>query len=113
MPRTTTAMVTLRFTSANKLFLKAKAAEARMNMNEYLLHLATNKKIFVAEKLPNLLIEITRIGVNINQVAHVCNSKKTVSPFQVDELIRSLLEVRKLLNQILEEFREIRNHGGS
>ena len=81
MARTKTERVALRFSAEEKNILKEKAAEARMNMSEYILALAQDKKIIVVENVPSLVVEITRIGVNINQVAAVANSKKSVNQF--------------------------------
>lgn len=103
MPRIKTERVDLRFSTEEKTRLKEKAAQARMNMNKYVLALSEDKKIIVAESLPNLVLEITRIGVNINQVAAVSNRNKSVNKFQIDSLNQSLHEVRKLLKAILKE----------
>ena len=84
--------------------LKEKAQLSRMNMNEYMLALAKNKKIIVADNLPKLILEITRIGVNINQVVTVANNNKSINEFQIENLCRSLDEVKKTLKIILNEF---------
>jgi site-specific DNA-cytosine methylase len=110
MARNRDERITFRFSSEEKNLLKEKAATARMNMNEYMLALAKDKKIIVIENVPNLVLEITRIGVNINQVAAVANSKKTVNQHQVENLCMSLNEVKKILKTIL---REIYGNGDS
>jgi hypothetical protein len=73
-------------------------------MNEYILALSQKTKIVVPVKLPHLLLEITRIGTNINQVAAVANSKRTVSEFQIKMLCQSLDEIKQILKEILKEF---------
>ena len=81
----------------------AKAKEANMNMSQYILALSENKKIVVAENIPQLLVEITRIGTNINQIAHVCNSQKYVRTEQLNEIKELMRDVKSIMNKILHE----------
>jgi hypothetical protein len=104
MPRTKTEQVSLRFSTEEKNALKEKCTLARMSMSEYILTLSKKTKIIVPVKLPHLLLEITRIGTNINQVAAVANSKGSVNEFQIRMLIESLNEVKQLLGKVLNEF---------
>ena len=103
MERKRNKQVNIRMTAEEKSHLLEKSAATRMSMSDYILALSENKKIVVVENLPRLVLEITRIGVNINQVAAVANSKKTVDSRQIDFLLVSLKEVRKLLDKILDE----------
>ena len=92
-----------RMTLAEKEKLLAKAKEANMNMSQYILALSENKKIVVAENIPQLLVEITRIGTNINQIAHVCNSQKYVRTEQLNEIKELMRDVKSIMNKILHE----------
>ncbi len=93
----------LRMTITEKEKLLAKAKEANMNMSQYIIALSENKKIVVAENIPQLLVEITRIGTNINQIAHVCNSQKYVQTEQLTEINRLMQDVKSAMNKILHE----------
>jgi hypothetical protein len=104
MPRNRNKEIKLRATEKEKNNLLEKAKTARMSMSEYVIALSENKKIIVAESLPNLVLEITRIGVNINQVAMVANSNKSINEFQTENLCRSLDEIKEVLKTILSEF---------
>jgi hypothetical protein len=61
MPRTKTSQVLLRFTPAEKENLTRRAAEARMNLSQYLLALSEHKKIIIVEGLPEFTMQLIKI----------------------------------------------------
>ena len=71
-------LINFRISLEEKKKLQAKAKQAHMSISSYIIALSENKKITVAENIPELLLEITRIGTNINQIAHIGNSQKYV-----------------------------------
>ena len=101
MPRTKTAQVLLRFTPAEKENLLRRAAEARMSMSKYILALSEQKKIYVIDGLPELIVQIIKIGTNVNQVAFVANMYKSVSLEQIAMLRNDLNEVEQLLKKLI------------
>ena len=60
---------------------------------EILLH---RKRIIVCENLGELIIQLSRIGNNINQIAHTANSAKTISNEQIEK-------VQELMNQVYDQ----------
>lgn len=102
MPREKVAEVHIRLSPSEKENLISRAAEAHMNLNEYILHLSEQKRIIVADELPDLINQIVKIGTNVNQVALVANSYKTVSAQQIEELENELNRVRRLLTHIID-----------
>lgn len=102
MPPKREERVHLRFSLSEKEKLVANAAEAHMSLNEYILHLSEQKRIVVADELPDLINQIVKIGTNINQVALVANTYKTVSAQQIEELENELNRVRRLLTHIID-----------
>lgn len=82
--------------------LVQKSSEARMTFSDYISALIENKKIVAVEKIPDLFLEITRIGVNINQIAHVANSQKYVNTQQIYEIKNLLREVDKHMIEIIK-----------
>ena len=102
MPREKVAEVHIRLSPSEKENLISRAAEAHMNLNEYILHLSEQKRIVVADELPNLINQIVKIGTNVNQVALVANTYKTVSAQQIEELENELRSVRRLLTHIID-----------
>ena len=102
MPRQKEERVSLRFTQSEKERLLAQAAEAHMSVNNYILHLSEQKRIIVADELPDLINQIVKIGTNVNQVALVANTYKTVSAQQIEELENELNRVRRALTHIID-----------
>ena len=100
-------IINFRVTKAEKKQLQEKAEQARMSLTDYILSLSENKKITVAENIPQLLLEITRIGTNINQIAHIGNSQRFVYREQLEEVIRLMNDVKSDMQKILSE---IYNH---
>ena len=74
MPKTKLARIDLRMTPEEKENLKRKAAEAHMTVSKYILHLSQTKRIILKDDIAELTVEISRIGNNINQIAHVGRS---------------------------------------
>lgn len=95
--------VYLRVTPSELNELQKKAKQAHMSVSSYIVYLSENKKITVAENLPELLLEITRIGTNINQIAHVGNSQKYVNKQQLDEVLNLLKDIESIMQRILSE----------
>ena len=102
MARNKTVRVDLRISPEEKESLQAKSKQARMKMSEYILALSEQKKIFVIDGIPELTIEITRIGVNVNQIAMVVNAHKTASDFQLKQVNDSLEEIQNILTTIIK-----------
>lgn len=95
--------VYLRLTPSELKALQEKAKLAHMSLSSYIISLSENKKIVVAENIPQLLLEITRIGTNINQIAHIGNSQKYVSKQQLDEVLNLLEDIKSIMQKILSE----------
>ena len=65
--------LTIRLTESEKANIEKKAAKAKMNLTEYIIAASNKSKIKVAEDTTPLLIELKRIGNNINQIATRAN----------------------------------------
>lgn len=96
-------LINFRISLEEKKKLQAKAKQAHMSISSYIIALSENKKITVAENIPELLLEITRIGTNINQIAHIGNSQKYVNKQQLDEIANLLEDVKSIMQKILSE----------
>ena len=95
--------IELRVTPSEKKKLQEQAELAHMSLPSYIVALSENKKIVIAERIPQLLLELTRIGTNINQIAHVGNAQKYVSREQLDNVMELLKDVKAIMNKILNE----------
>lgn len=110
MGRNKTLQVALRLTPSEKEKLQTQAAAARMNMSQYLLALSEQKKIIVADGLPELCRQIIAIGTNVNQIARVANQTKTVSGKQLDLVNENLIHIQDLLGSLIDTIKDSKDH---
>ena len=89
--------LTIRLTESEKMIIEKKASKAKLNLTEYIISVSSKSKISVTEDTKPLLLELKRIGNNINQIAMKINSG-VVSSYNFDEVI-SLQ--RKIYEQLL------------
>ena len=94
----------LRMTPTEKKEIEEKAKLVGKSVANYLLSLSQNQRIVVAKKLPTLIYEINKIGVNVNQITAVANSQKYVSKEMLIKVREELQKVVDLLQQILSKF---------
>ncbi len=66
--------LTIRLTDAEYNFIHKKAAKAQKSLTDYIVTLAAEVPINVAEDIKPLLKEMKRIGNNINQITMKINS---------------------------------------
>ena len=90
--------LTIRLTESEKANIEKKAAKAKMNLTEYIIAASNKSKIKVAEDTKPLLVELKRIGNNINQIAMKINSG-ALSSYNFTEVINMQ---RKIYEQMLE-----------
>ena len=101
MPKTKLARIDLRMTPEEKENLKRKAAEAHMTVSKYILYLSQSKRVLLKDDIAELTLEISRIGNNINQIAHVGNTQKFVYKAQLNDVMKHLQEIEELQKKIL------------
>ena len=90
--------LTVRLTESEKALIEKKAKRANMNLTEYIIAVSNKSKINVAEDTEPLLVELKRIGNNINQIAMKINSG-ALSSYNFTEVINMQ---RKIYEQMLE-----------
>ncbi len=84
-----------RVTSEEKELIIKSARSADMNISEYILCLVKKKRVVNIRGFPDLLYQIAKIGININQITAAINTKHSAT-------IEELLNVQKLLNLVNE-----------
>lgn len=89
--------LTIRLTESEKLMIEKKASKAKLNLTEYIISVSSKSKISVTEDTKPLLLELKRIGNNINQIAMKINSG-VVSSYNFEEVISMQ---RKIYEQLL------------
>ena len=96
-------VILLRCYKKEKEELREKAKQANMNMSEYIIALSENKKIIVAQGLPQLSLELKRIGNNINQIAMVANGQRFVNEHQLERVINEMKKANKIMNLVWDK----------
>ena len=89
--------LTIRLTESEKMMIEKKASKAKLNLTDYIISVSSKSKISVTEDTKPLLLELKRIGNNINQIAMKINSG-AVSSYNFDEVISMQ---RKIYEQLL------------
>lgn len=101
MPKEKTERMEIRLTPLEKENLSRKAAEAHLPISKYIIKLSEQGKIVVADELPEFARQVTKIGTNVNQIALVANTHKSVSSSQIQMIDDSLNEVQRLIRQLI------------
>lgn len=66
--------LTIRLTKAEKEMIKKKAKKAQLSITDFLVATSLRTEIHAAEDIKPLLIELKRIGNNINQITMKINA---------------------------------------
>lgn len=103
-------IINFRVTPSEKKNLQEKAEQAHMSLSSYLVALSENKKIVVAENIPELVYEISKIGTNINQIAHIGNSQRYVDKQQLACILKLMDSVKSDMQKILSEIHNENEH---
>ena len=91
-----------RVTLAELAYVQEQAANAELSLTDYIRTLALHEEVKPA-RTPvedSLLVELNRIGVNINQVAHAANVGRfdqAIFQYALDELV---LLMKKINNEV-------------
>ena len=67
--------ISIRLTPTEKKEIITKAKQAQMTLTDYLIECSRNTNIKVTD-LSEVLVELKRIGNNLNQIARKANSRK-------------------------------------
>lgn len=82
--------------------IKKKVKKSKLTQSEYLLRSALDKKIIVIDGLKEILIELSREGNNLNQIARALNQGEFHQE-QLKETQKKLMELWGLIENILKE----------
>lgn len=103
MSKDRTDRLQLRLSPTEKEEILKKAAESRMSPSDYIVSLSEKRRVVDTKKIPPLILEIRRIGTNINQIAAVANSQKYINRELLMKVTEHQKEILGLLQNILEE----------
>ncbi len=79
MSKDKTDRIFIRVSPTEKKKIEEKAKQVNRTVAGYLLSLSESRRIIDTTKMASLIVEIRKIGVNINQIAAVANTQKYVN----------------------------------
>ena len=94
-----TRKMTFRLTEEEYKIIKDKVSEAGTSLQQFLLKTALEKEIIHIKEFQELIFQIKKIGININQITKHCNETGIVSDADISIIKESLNKTWQLLNQ--------------
>lgn len=79
--------------------IKKKVEKSKLKQTDYLIKSALNKKIIVVDGLKEILLELSREGNNLNQIAKKINEEEQTD---IKEMKKNLMELWDLIEKILK-----------
>lgn len=80
--------------------------KSKLSQQNYNLKCLLNKDIIVVDGVLNLAEELRKIGNNVNQIAHLCNTINNVNKSDVEELQSDIAKCRRLMIEFLKKVNE-------
>jgi aspartokinase len=82
--------------------IKSKIENSKLNTSEYLLRTAMNKEIIVIEGLETIIIQLRKIGNNINQLTKLCNQGR-LRNINLEDIKKEMKSIWQLLNLLIQK----------
>lgn len=76
--------------------------KSKLSQQEYNLKCLLNKNIIVVDGVLNLAEELRKVGNNVNQIAHLCNTINNINKSDVEELQSDIAKCRRLIIEFLK-----------
>ena len=97
-----TVEICVRVTPAEKKELQEKADAAHLSLSRYLVKSASDRKMLQTENIAKLIYEIRKIGINVNQIAHVANGQRFILQSDLVSLNRHMDAVIEITKKIFK-----------
>ena len=107
--RTRNRAVTIRLTEKELENLNEKIEKSKMSKQKFFEKLIDEKEILVIEDLPKLILELNRIGINLNQLTKKVNTEENLGVFKKVDLNNDLKSNSEALKSILSTLKDIFN----
>ena len=82
--------------------IKSKIGKSKLNTSEYLLRTAMNKEIIVIEGLEEIIVQLRKIGNNINQLTKLCNQGRLTN-INLEDVKKEMKSIWQLLNLLIQK----------
>lgn len=94
-----TKKMTFRLTEKEYNIIQNKVAETGISQQQFLLEMALGKEVVHIKEYQSVMLQIKKIGTNINQIAKHCNQTGVVTEMEMAEIKEGLIQIWQLLNQ--------------
>lgn len=86
--------ITFRLSDSELQELRARVEKSGFNEQQFLTRAVFSKKLIEKDTFHQLLVELRREGVNLNQIARACNSGN--APLETERINQSITNLEKL-----------------
>ena len=97
-----TAEICVRVTPTEKKELQEKADAAHLSLSRYMVKSASDRKMLRTENIAKLIYEIRKIGINVNQIAHIANGQGFILQSDLASVDRQMEAVFEITKKIIK-----------
>ena len=91
--------LTIRVTEKEKQYIKKRAKKAGLSVTDYIVRLSLETPIFIPVNMQPFLLELKRIGNNINQLTKKVNAK-VFSSYNFEEFIKAIDKLTECIGDV-------------
>lgn len=81
--------------------IKSKIKKSKLNTSEYLLRTSMDKDVIVINGLEEIIIQLRKIGNNINQLTKLCNQGRLTN-INLEYVKKEMNSIWQLLNLLIQ-----------
>ena len=82
--------------------IKSKIENSKLNTSEYLLRTAMKKEIIVIDGLEEIIIQLRKIGNNLNQLTKLCKQGRLTN-ITLEDVKKEMKSIWQLLNLLIQK----------
>lgn len=82
--------------------IKSKIEKSKLNTSEYLLRSAMDKDIIVIDGLEEIIMQLRKIGNNLNQLTKLCN-QGILTNINLENVKKEMKSIWQLLNLLIQK----------
>lgn len=101
--RVRSKQISIRTTEKEYQRIKKKIDKSKLSQNEYFIRSALDKDIVIVEGLPEIIREVKRIGININQITKKVNQGDILYSEELKDVQSEVKDIWQLLNQLVQK----------
>lgn len=82
--------------------IKSKIEKSKLNTSEYLLRTAIDKDIIVIDGLEKIIMQLRKIGNNLNQLTKLCNQGRLTN-INLEDVKKEMKSIWQLLSLLIQK----------